>query len=417
MRWQLQPGGFGEPALEAFEPGLVAQAQVLVADALAACQHRVHELLGRQRVGIALADGFEPFHRVPGGVLQAQHVDAAQCLVALQHLGDVRRLVSELLELSGQLDGVFDRQLGARANGEVRGVHRITHQHHMGATVEVRPLLAADALEVQPGRAAQVARIGHQLVAAQVVGKQLFAEGHRFLGVELVQPMRLPHRFRRLDDEGGGLVVELVDMRLEPAVLGLHEREVEGVVELGRAQPDEAVGPRHHVGLEDVRVLVADLRVDAVAGDHQVCVGEVGVGVDLGVELQLHAEFLAARLQDVEQLLAPDADEAMAAAADVAALELELDVVPVVEGLLDGRGGGRVPLPHVVHGGVGEDHAPAEGVVGLVALDHGDVVARIELLHQQPEVQPGGAAPDADDLHAPRASAVLNRTVVWRSIL
>ena len=35
---------------------------------------------------------------------------------------------------------------------------------------------------------------------------------------------------------------------------------------------------------------------------------------DVGLEDQLHAEFLAARLQDVEQALAADAAEAVAAA-------------------------------------------------------------------------------------------------------
>jgi hypothetical protein len=139
--------------------------------------------------------------------------------------------------------------------------------------------------------------------------------------------------------------------------------------------------------------------------------------VDLGLELQLHAQFFAARLQDVEQLLAPDADEAVAAAAQRAALELELDVVPVVEGLLDGGSGGRVPLAHVVHRLVGEHHAPAEGVVGLVALDDRDVVARVQLLHQQPEVQPGRAAPDADDLHASQPRSAVNMAGVWSSML
>ena len=200
-------------------------------------------------------------------------------------------LVPVLLELARQFDRVLDRQLGARADGEVRGVHRVAHQHHVRAAVEQRPLLAAHALEVQPGRAAQVARVGHQLVAAQVRGKELLAKGHRLLGVQLVQAMRLPHGFGRLDDEGRGLVVELVDMRLEPAVLGLHESEVEGVVQLGGAQPDEAVGPRHHVGLEVGGVLVADLRVDAVAGDDQVGVGIVGIGIHLDLELQLHAQL------------------------------------------------------------------------------------------------------------------------------
>ena len=48
---------------------------------------------------------------------------------------------------------------------------------------------------------------------------------------------------------------------------------------------------------------------------------------------------------------------------------------------------------------VGEHDAPAEGVVGAVALDDDDLVARVLLLHEQGEVQARGAAADADDLH------------------
>jgi len=50
----------------------------------------------------------------------------------------------------------------------------------------------------------------------------------------------------------------------------------------------------------------------------------------------LHAKFLAARLQDIEQALAADAAKAMAARAYGLALEVDLDIVPVVERLQDG---------------------------------------------------------------------------------
>ncbi len=387
-----------EPALEAFQPALVAQAQVLVADALAAREHGVHELLGFKLVTVALAAHLEPLHGVPGGVLQTQHIHRALGLIARQHGGDVLRAM--VTELAREFDRVLQRQLGARADGEVRRVHGVTHQHDMAAPVEVRPLLALHALEVQPGRAAQVARIGHQLLALQVGREQPLAEIDGLLLVRLVQPMRLPHVFRALDDEGGGVRIELVDVRLEPAVLGLLEQEGEGVVQLVRAQPDVAVGPRHDVGAEDLGVAVADARVDAVARDDEVGIGIVQVGLGLLLEHQFHAQRLAAGLQDVQQLLAADAHEAVAAGADDAALEVQLDVVPVVEGLLDLVGRGAVPLAHVVHGGVGEHHAPAEGVVGLVALHHRDVVRGILLLHQQGEVKAGRAAADAHDLHA-----------------
>ena len=50
--------------------------------------------------------------------------------------------------------------------------------------------------------------------------------------------------------------------------------------------------------------------------DDQVGVGEFLVALDLVLEHQLDAELLAAVLQDVEHLLAADADEAVAAGAD-----------------------------------------------------------------------------------------------------
>ena len=59
------------------------------------------------------------------------------------------------LEGGGQRDGILHRQLGARADGEVRRVHRVTHQHHVVGAVEVPPLVALHALEAQPRAAAQ----------------------------------------------------------------------------------------------------------------------------------------------------------------------------------------------------------------------------------------------------------------------
>ena len=51
---------------------------------------------------------------------------------------------------------------------------------------------------------------------------------------------RVAGLLRAFDDEGRGVVVELVGMGPDPAVLGLLEDEGEGVVEfLMRAEPDE----------------------------------------------------------------------------------------------------------------------------------------------------------------------------------
>ena len=104
-------------------------------------------------------------------------------------------------------------------------------------------------------------------------------------------------------------------------MLRLFEGEGEGVESLVRAEPDEAAPAQVDVGLEDIGIALADTAVEAVAGDDQVGVvlgGQCLVVRRVGLEHQLDAQRQAALLQDVEQPLAPDAAEAVAARAHLA---------------------------------------------------------------------------------------------------
>ena len=121
-------GALGDPALEAFQPGRIAQPQVLVRNTLRAGQQRVGELL-RLQAGVAL-DVLEPFGGVAGGVLDLQHFHAAHFLVVLQA---VFHAAFGAAQAARQLDGILQRQLGARADGEVGGVGGVAHQHHRHA--------------------------------------------------------------------------------------------------------------------------------------------------------------------------------------------------------------------------------------------------------------------------------------------
>lgn len=371
-----------------------------MADTLAARQHGVHELLGLQLVAVALTADLEPLHCIPGRVLQAQRLHATCLLVGGQHLGNMRGVIAELLELARQLDGIFNRQLGPRTDREMRRMHGIAHQHHMAALGIAQPPLITDhALKIDPGRTPQMTGIGHQSLALQIVRKQFFTEGDGLLLIGAIEAAGLPALLRGFDNEGRGLVVEFVDMRLKPAMLGAHEVERECLVDLVRAQPDVAIGTDDDIGSESILVLAADAGVHAVAGNDEVGIRILLVALHIGLEHQTDSQLLAARLHDVEQMLAANPHEAMSAGTNSAPLEQQLDIVPMIEGLLDLRGRHRIPDPHVVHGSVGEHHAPTEGVIGQVALHHRHLVRRVHLLHQQREIQAGGPPTYADDLH------------------
>ena len=73
----------------------------------------------------------------------------------------------------------------------------------------------------------------------------------------------------------------------------------------------------------------------------------------------------------------------------------------------------RIGGVDAVQGGVGEHHAEAEGVAGPVALEYGDLTARIAALGQQRGQQAAGAA--AEDRH-PHANSYMFQIIDERCI-
>ena len=200
--------------------------------------------------------------------------------------------------------------------------------------------------------------------------------------VGLIQAVGTPDFFWALHNEGGGVFVKFVNMRLQPAMFGFLEQKCKRVVELAGTEPNVAVGPGNDVRLEDFGQARTHPGVKSVAGNDEVGIWEVQVRIHILLEQEFDAQRLAARLQNIEQLFATNADKAVSAGADDSAFEMQLDVVPVVEGLLHFGGGFAVPLLHIAHGLVGKHHAPAKSVIGLIALDHGDVVVGTQLFHE-----------------------------------
>ena len=69
-------------------------------------------------LGVALAHHLEPFHGVARGVLNARDIDTAHFLIGFEHGRNLIARVAEALELARQLDGVVERELGARPDGD-----------------------------------------------------------------------------------------------------------------------------------------------------------------------------------------------------------------------------------------------------------------------------------------------------------
>ena len=248
------------------------------------------------------------------------------------------------------------------------GVGGVSQQDYLA----VAPVGAGNPREIQPGRAAQVSGIAHQGVAAQPVGEQVFGRAAGLVLVHGVKAEAPPGRLRTFYDEGRGTRLELVGVGPDPAVRGLDKGEGEGVEGLFRAQPYVFVGPDIDVDAENLGVLVADATVEAVGGDDDISGQGADVG-DLVLEPQLDPERPGAILKDRQQPLPADARETMAARTYRPAMDVDVDVVPMDEGRLDDGGGFRIIGLEICEGLVGEDHAPAEGVVRPVALMDHDV--------------------------------------------
>src|SRR3984957_3943458 len=342
-----------------------------MADALRARQHRIKELRRLERVRVAPADNLEPFHSIARGILDACDIDATNLLVSRERLRDMLDRVTSRIELSRELDRVIEGKLGARTDSEMGGMGGIPHQYDMRTAVEATPLAADQAVEIEPGRAAQMPRVCHELRAIEGLGEYLLAERDRAVLVEFAETMRLERVVGRLDDEGRRPAIELIDVGLEPTVLGLAEVERERVERLGDAEPDVAIGADEKIGSELIGVSVTDLRIETVGGHDEVGVRELEVGIDVLLECELHAKRLATPLQDVQELLAADADKAVAGRALARTFEDKFDVVPMIECVGDLRRAFRVCGAHRTHHRVGKDDAPAKRVIGLIALDHG----------------------------------------------
>ena len=108
--------------------------------------------------------------------------------------------------------------------------------------------------------------------------------------------------------------------------------------------------------------------------------GKLAGGRCFGVEEQRHTKLATAGVQDLEQPLAAHRRETVTTRCDHHSAVMDVDVVPSCELTRHRLVDRRVGMFDTAERLIGEDHAEPEGIVVGVALPHGDLVGRVELL-------------------------------------
>ena len=119
-------------------------------------------------------DILEPFGRIARGVLQLQNFQPALILVALEsglHVGSVCRYSASAMALSI-----------ASFEPEPTEKCAVAAASPSSTTLLMAPAFAQHAIEIEPRRTAQVTRIRHQLVAAEILGEDFLAGRDGFFG-------------------------------------------------------------------------------------------------------------------------------------------------------------------------------------------------------------------------------------------
>src|SRR3546814_6974406 len=104
-------------------------------------------------------------------------------------------------------------------------------------------------------------------MATQPGREQLLAIGYAIFLAHGVQPGGLPGFVQSLDDESGHTRLELIGVRLEPAILGLHESASKGDEGVLCAQPNEATLPVIDTGFVGIVVARAQPAVPTAGRD------------------------------------------------------------------------------------------------------------------------------------------------------
>ena len=167
------------------------------------------------------------------------------------------------------------------------------------------------------------------------------------------------------------------------------------------AKPDEFAQAGIYIRFERALIFAAHGGIQAIRCHHNIVIMAVVFGrFKLRLKLQVHAQFPRPRLQDDQQLLAPDARKAVPARHRAHAALHYGNIIPIREMILDRPRADRIVSGHIRQRVIRQHDAPTKGIVGLVPFQHSHIMQRIAQFHRDREIQPRRATAEAKNLHA-----------------
>ena len=234
--------------------------------------------------------------------------------------------------------------------------------------------------------------------------------------VQPVEAERRPGRGAHLHHPGRASGLVLIGVGADQPVFCLFEEKSKRVERPGRAQPRELVRLELEGRLEIILVGLADAAVDAVGADDDVIAAQRGQIVDRAVIVDGDSHLFAALLEDLQQGQARATGESVSAAAHLAALVADDDIVPIGERIADHCEGRAVAAEELLQRFLREHDAEAESVVGAVLFMDIDLPIRTRLFCQKGQIKTAWTAAHDRDSERPFAHQFGTTAVVSISI-
>ena len=123
------------------------------------------------------------------------------------------------------------------------------------------------------------------------------------------------------------------------------------------------------------------------------------VGMKFVFEAEHHPQVATALLQNGQQMLSPNTAETVSPRTHGLTSKAHVDVIPAMDGCGNRGAALRICVAQIGDRLIGQHHAPAERIVGAIALEDRDLCLGVAPLHEQRGIEPARSTTHDNDVH------------------